>query len=57
MIVTAKYRIIVASIIIGISLVEVALGGFKLYEANEVLIATQFGLGSALLGLGLIKKK
>jgi len=56
MIVSAKFRVIIAAILIGVSMIEVALNGFGLFEANEVLVGTQFTLGSLLLGIGLVKK-
>ena len=57
MLITAKYRIIIATILIIVSVIETALAGYELFVITEVLIITQFGLGSTLLGIGLIKKK
>ena len=56
MLITAKYRIIIATILIIVSIIETALAGYELFIINEALIITQFGLGSTLLGIGLIKK-
>ena len=57
MLITAKYRIIIATLLIVVSIIETALAGYELFVITEVLIITQFGLGSTLLGIGLIKKK
>ena len=57
MLITAKYRIIIATLLIVVSVIETALAGYELFIINEALIITQFGLGSTLLGIGLIKKK
>jgi len=57
MLITAKYRIIIATLLIVVSMIETALAGYELFVITEVLIITQFGLGSTLLGIGLIKKK
>jgi len=57
MLITAKYRIIIATLLIVVSVIETALAGYELFVITEVLIITQFGLGSTLLGIGLIKKK
>ena len=56
MLITAKYRIIIATLLIVVSMLETALAGYELFVITEVLIITQFGLGSTLLGIGLIKK-
>ena len=56
MLITAKYRIIIATLLIVVSVIETALAGYELFVITEVLIITQFGLGSTLLGIGLIKK-
>ena len=56
MLITAKYRIIIATLLIVVSMLETALAGYELFIITEVLIITQFGLGSTLLGIGLIKK-
>ena len=56
MLITAKYRIIIATLLIVVSVIETALAGYELFIINEALIITQFGLGSTLLGIGLIKK-
>lgn len=52
---SARYRIIVASILLSISVIEIVLDGLALFDANETLVAAQMGLGSLLLGLGLFK--
>jgi len=57
MLITARYRIIIATLLIVVSIIETALAGYELFVITEVLIITQFGLGSTLLGIGLIKKK
>ena len=54
---TARYRLLVGTIIASISVIEVILDGFGVFAANEALLITQFSAGTGLLGIGLIKKE
>ncbi len=56
MIVKNTYRIIAGSIALGSGIISSLLSGFEFYNPSDSAIWALMTLGSALIGLGLIKK-
>jgi len=56
MIVSAKYRIIMGTIPLMTAVTMAALGGFEWYNPDSANVLALIGLGSTLIGLGLVKE-